>query len=226
MTKQKSGFRQGNYNSLPDGRVRWRVRVEYGNGESGRKSGTAKNQRAAEKAVAEAVAKAAAIADPQQSPTISELVEQYIEDKSSEWKPRTAFNNRDIYTRHVLPTLGERKAGEIKPTALNKYYRDLEKKGLGFSGQNQISALLSGAYKWAIVNNLLTAVQNPTLHARPKRGERARMRQAFTPEQAAAFYREAIKDGWAWPLVFMLLAGLRIGEAVGLRWENVEELNN
>lgn len=226
MTRDKNGFRQGNYEKLPDGRVRWRVRVAYGDGTTGRKSGTAKNERAAQKAAAEAVAAAAAVADPKQSPTISELVEQYIEDKANEWKPRTEFNNRDIYARHVLPVIGERKAGDIKPADLNRYYRELQQKGLGFSGQNQIAALLSGAYKWAIVNNLLTAVQNPTVHARPKRGERARMRQAFTAEQAAAFYREAIKDVWAWPLVFMLLTGLRIGEAVGLRWENVEELND
>lgn len=226
MTRQKSGFRQGSYDDLPDGRVRWRVRVEYGNNENGRKSGTAKNQRAAEKAVAEAVAKAAAIADPKQAPTISELVEQYIADKASEWKPRTTFNNRDLYKRHILPNLGECKAGEIKPTDLNKYYQDLGKRGLGFSGQNQIAALLSGAYKWGIVNNLLTAAQNPTIHARPKRGKKAEMKEALTPQQAAAFYREAMKDVWAWPLVFLLFTGLRIGEAVGLRWENVEELSD
>lgn len=86
MTHDKNGFRHGSYEELPDGKVRWRVRVVYLDGTSGRKHGTAKNRRAAEKAVAAAVAQSVASTDPKTVPTIAELVQEYMDVKAGTLK--------------------------------------------------------------------------------------------------------------------------------------------
>lgn len=224
MTHNTNGFRHGNYEELPDGRVRWRVRVVYLDGTTGREHGTEKNRRAAEKAVAAAVAQAGSNVDPKTAPTIAELVQEYMDVKAGTWKKRTNFNNRDIFARHIQKKIGHIRATQFRPKDLARYYQDLGRSGLGFSGQNQIASLLSGAYKLAVAETRLSAHQNPTQHIRPKRKAQATMRSSFTSQEAARFYNEAIKDQWAWPLAFMLFTGMRIGEVVGLKWSEVDFL--
>lgn len=51
--------------------------------------------------------------------------------------------------------------------------------------------------------------------------KKQRTKKAFTPEEARKFYAAALEDRWALPLPFMLLTGVRIGEAVALIWDDV-----
>ena len=75
---------------------------------------------------------------------------------------------------------------------------------------------LSGAFKLAVSTGMI--VSNPMVRAPRPKAKRSIPRH-LTPEQAREFL--ALMEGdRTWPLwAFLLGSGLRIGEAVPLRWE-------
>ncbi|WP_428194513.1 tyrosine-type recombinase/integrase [Deinococcus saxicola] len=189
-------------------------------GTEGRPKGTARNPTEARKAVRAALKDAEHHSRPvTQDYTVSQMIDDYMEVKALNWAFRTRLNNKDLFERHIRPRLGHFKASRVDATGLTRYYQQLTDAHLGSSGQHQISAILSGAYKLAIAQGYLR--DSPTFHAKPRRGETSRAEQTYTREQALAFSLTAQQDPMAWVLVFLLFSGLRIGEALALRWEDV-----
>ncbi|MDL2343118.1 tyrosine-type recombinase/integrase [Deinococcus sp. MIMF12] len=234
MGKIKRGHGEGEYTPLEDGRVRWRVRVTYPDGTGARPSGTARNMTAARAAVAAAKREADAGQRPaSKTLTVGEMVREYMGAKAASWAPRTLWNNTALYERHILPHLGARRAAGVRPPDLRAYFEMLGTprprtdgqpgKPLGYSGQHQIHVLLSGAYKRAIADGLLR--ENPAQHARPirPREDGEAKRKAFKPEDLALFLGAALEDRAALPLAFLAFTGMRLGEALGLRWADIEE---
>ena len=216
MTDRR-GHHEGTFDVLPDGRVRWKVRVRYQNGKTARPSGTARNITEARQAVREAQAAAEGTRQPvAHKLTVLELVTEYMEAKKGVWSYRSYKNNEYLLEHYIKGPLGSLRAAGVSPRTLREYFEGLS---LGRSGQNQIRSLLSGAYKRAIADDLLR--ENPTIHTSITKARRVVAKKSFTPEEARLFYAAALKDRWAWPLAFMLLTGMRIGEAVALTWADV-----
>ena len=223
MGPLRRGHGEGEYTALEGGKVRWRVRVKYPDGNTARPSGTARNVTAARKAVEAAKAEAEAGRRPVAlALTVSQMVMEYMEAKRARWADRTAWNNTALYERHILPHLGGKRAAGIQPKDLRAYFKWLGERGLGDSGQRQIHVLLSGAYKRAIGDGLLK--DNPAAYGRPEKAARQAAKvKAFTPAELGLFITAALEDRMALPLVFLGLTGMRIGEALALTWEDYRE---
>lgn len=228
--KGRNGWHAGTIEELPSGRFRWRVRVEYPDGTRARLGGTVRTRTEAQRAIIAAQKEAQEGVRPVSDRlTVSEMLTEYMAAKVGSWAPRTLWNNRKLYERHVLPYLGAKRAAGITPPALRAYFAALgearedpvtgkKRQPLEYSGQRQIHVLLSGAYKRAIADGLLR--DNPAQHARPVRAKRegpAKVK-AFTPEELGRFIGAALEDRWALPLAFLAYTGLRIGEALALTW--------
>lgn len=78
---------------------------------------------------------------------------------------------------------------------------------------------MSGAYKHFIGDGILR--ENPTLYARPTVGATERGPKALTLEESARFDAVCRLDRFALILSFILHTGIRLGEAVGLRWQDL-----
>lgn len=188
--QHKNRHHQGSFEKLADGRVRWRVWVTYADGTKKRVKGTAPNQTEATKAVQRAQIESEAFQAPvSRNYTVEEMVGDYIAVREQKWAFRTLENNKDLLARHISPRLGSLKASEITARRLTAFYQELTQAGLGSSGQHQIAALLSGAYKLAIAEHLVRL--NPTQNAKPRRVNVSRADRAYTSEQAAAFFKAA-----------------------------------
>lgn len=219
--KGKRGHGEGQITVLARDKVQWRVWLTYPSGQRRRVSGTAASKREASEAISSAL-KAATQGRYQESKTltIAEMVQDHMQAKAGEWSYRSRVHNSAIYTRHMHAHLGNMKAAGVRPQDLRAYYQGLSAKGLGWSSQHQLHSLLSGAYKQAIGDGVLQ--DNPTLHVKPIRPRRtAAVKKAFNADEAQRFYRIAISERWAMPLAFMLLTGLRPGEALGLQWTDI-----
>lgn len=154
--------------------------------------------------------------------TLGELVSEYVTARRGKIKAEsTARDYTYTAEKYILPSLGQLKAGKVSAQRLRAYYSELEVSGLGYRTREKIHGLLRAAYTWGSAEGLVTV--NPTAHARPQRPavEGAPRLKAFTPEQAARFYLAARADRWGWPLAFALATGLRPGEVLGLRWDDV-----
>lgn len=228
IKQPKRGQGEGWFKVLPSGRVQWRVMVTSKAGERRHVSGTARNLTEARKAVREI--REAAERDslpPREKMTIEALVSEYITHRAPALKQHTLDDYHGLLRRYIAPSIGTLKAQGVSAERLRLYFTELSEPKQGQRGKGQrtieqVHGLLRAAYKHGVNEGLVTV--NPTLRAKPvkKRSSGPDKLKAFTPEQAAAFYRTARPDRWGWPLVFMLATGLRLGEVLGLMWQDVE----
>jgi integrase len=160
--------------------------------------------------------------------TVDELLDLYLDGLGVDKKvsAKTCHDYRVLADTYIRPRLGSRKVKDVTPAVLLAWQRALAKSGRRRDGRplapNTIRlarAPLAGALKIA-VNHAIVPVNPMTSTARPTPARS--VPRHWTPEQAQKFL--ALMDGdrtyalWA----FLLGSGLRIGELVWLRWDNVD----
>ncbi|MBS0550535.1 MAG: site-specific integrase [Proteobacteria bacterium] len=160
-------------------------------------------------------------------------VEAYFNDWIETYEGRTARGfsetSRSLYRRaiddHALPTWRSWKLGEVEPAEVRALYRRLRAAGKSTATLRTLRAALSAMYSTAVEDGVTDS--NPIRGVRLPGGENdedeQKQAKALTREELRIFLAALPDDGY-WRLFFELLAttGLRIGEAVGLTWENLD----
>ena len=137
------------------------------------------------------------------------------------------------YERYVEPTFGKLKLKNVSYSDVALFYTKLSvEKGLNFNSINNINAPLSGALDIAVKDNVIRF--NPckgALHElhRTVKTETEEVR-ALTLKEQQIFEDFLAKPGrfHVYRPIFtvMLWTGMRVGEVVGLRWEDIDFKNN
>ncbi len=160
--------------------------------------------------------------------TVNELLDLYLDglDADDKLSAKTRFDYRRNADGYIRPTLGPRKVRDITPDVILAWQRALTKGGGVKSGKalapNTVRlarAPLAGAFKLALATGVVAV--NPMLTAGRPAPKRSIPRH-WSPEQARTFlgFLEGDRTYPVW--AFLLGAGLRIGELVWLRWDNVD----
>lgn len=159
--------------------------------------------------------------------TVKTFIEEWLVGVAPKVRARTHVRYAELLRGHVLPGLGGIQLSKLTPADVRTLLADLAKKptrtGRPLSAQTivHVRAVLRRALSDAVGDGLIArnpaagkTVNPPT----PKRHEI----EAMTPAQAAAIV-EAVREDELGPLYRMLLwTGLRLGEALGLRWSDVD----
>ena len=133
-------------------------------------------------------------------------------------KPSTQAFSESILRRHVLPMLGRCPLREITPAHVQEIIN--AKRLQGFSPQtlahirNRVSSVLrhAKAHKWFFGELPTTAVRLP---------EMIREEMKALNWSEVCTLANALPEPCATLVLFLALTGLRIGEAMGLRWSRV-----
>ncbi|WP_199776943.1 site-specific integrase [Deinococcus sp. NW-56] len=232
--REKRGNGRGSVRRLPSGRWQWRASIELPSGEVRRVAGTVATKTEAEDALSRVRTDAARgqfSVSPQT--TLGEYLAAWHEQRQAGLAAKYAHSQKSLIENHITPGLGRRRLATITPRDLETFYAGLtyqderreETKGkpLGDSMRRQIHNLLHLAFAEAVRHGDL--MRNPADVARPRYTRDAAKEEkvkAWTPEQASAFYAVARRDRLGSVFCFMLSTGLRVGEALGLRWEHVD----
>ena len=160
--------------------------------------------------------------------TLNELYDRFIEQKY-DLKPSTKVNYLYMYNHFVRPTFGKRLIGKIKYSDVKKfYYRIILDEEMKANTLDSIHTQLHPAFQMAVRDGLLR--QNPTdgLMAEIKKSHiwEDNPRHALTIPQQKAYmdYLKAHREYQGWvPIITVLLGtGIRIGECIGLRWDDLD----
>ncbi len=218
-----------------DGKGRWYFKVWLGRDAlTGRQIQLTKRGFSSAAEAARARRKALDAADDSRSPaldaslTVDDLLDIYLDglDADGRLSAKTRFDYRANATAYVRPWLGKKRVRDVTPEMVLMWQRRLMAEGGTKSGKplaaNTVRLArspLAGAFKLAVAQGLLGVSPVATV-ARPPTGRK--VPHHWSPEQARQFLDSQEGDR-LYPLwAFLLGSGLRIGELVWLRWENVD----
>lgn len=156
--------------------------------------------------------------------TTDDLFEQFMEIRQ-DLKESTRCCYNDIYNKHIKPAIGGKAIGKIKPTEIQKLYQTM----VSVSGVNPTTAqkahsIVYQIFENAVMDNVIRS--NPAANAfrnfRKTTELSPAARNPLTIEQQSAFvnyvYLSRKYNRLANLFTVLLGTGVRIGEALGLRW--------
>ena len=138
-------------------------------------------------------------------------------------KPRVSETTYRSYAsllrRFVIPGLGSKRLDQVTPDQVRALYQSMADQGLGRTVQYTHS-ILRQALHAALADHLLT--WNPSAGIKLPKNDRKALPRVFSAEEAAAFLKAA--QGHPLEALFhvLLSTGLRPGEALALRWEDLD----
>lgn len=135
-------------------------------------------------------------------------------------KDTTADGYRYMTNRYVVPALGRVKLAKLTPLHVAEMLAEMERRGLSPATRRQTRSILRRALNHAERFGLVS--RNAAAQTDVPRGVSNRIDDALTKEEARALLGAA-KGTPIEPLVVVTLSlGLRKGEALALRWSNVD----
>lgn len=143
--------------------------------------------------------------------------------KKNSIKPTSYRNYVNMYKNAIKDVLGNKQLDMIRPLHIQKLYTELlSEKNISTKYLRDINSLLYNIFKIAIHNNLV--VRNPCEGVSLPKIIQSEMR-VLSIEEQQIFLDYLSDERWRFykPLFIVLLGtGMRIGEALGLRWTDID----
>ena len=152
--------------------------------------------------------------------TITQYVEHYIATVISlHGKTTTLDNYRGIVKRYLTPAFGQRALAKLMPADVELLHKAMRDRGLALRTIRGAHMLLHGALKHAVhqgtlPRNVCDVVSSPT----PPRADI----KPLSPEQIRQLLDTAEGDRFDALYHVALTTGMRLGELVGLRWQDID----
>lgn len=162
------------------------------------------------------------------SATNNDVFSRYISTKS-ELRSTTYSNYVWTWDHFIKDGFGKKKIGDVKYSDILYFYNFLLKEeGIQISTLENINTVLRPTFQLAVRDDVIR--KNPCDGAyaeiKKRNGGCRKLRHALTVEQQREFTRyvgdSPVFDGWYPLFVFLLGTGCRIGEAVGIRWDDID----
>ena len=235
--KQRGNGQGSKVRQLPSGKWRWEIRLR-GNYHSGTEGTKTAAERELARVITEDYRNILATSD---RVTVAEYAEKWLEGLTGIRENTRLDYKLDL--GYALKHIGKMKLRDVRPTDVQKMLRALSVqvmksgrargKPMSARTQNMVRARLRSVFEQAITDQLL--YRNPvqgTKRARDERDEEDMPGIALDFDQAARLQEigEALQAAGVarlWPALFVAVSvGLRRGECMALRWQDVDFISN
>jgi integrase len=151
--------------------------------------------------------------------TLASYLDKWLADHAAhKVSPKTFERYSELLRLHVVPELGHQRLSKVHPMQLEALYARLLGKSLSPRTVVQVHrvlhAALASAVRWGVLG------RNPGGVAEPPRFERGEVR-ALGEAEIQALLRAAHGTRYYVPVLLALGCGLRRGEILALRWEDI-----
>ena len=154
--------------------------------------------------------------------TVAEFLRQWLGQAEERLRPTTMADYRIMAEKHVIPRIGSVRLAKLDPLRLARFYAALAQDGMSPRRRQMVHGFLhkalGDAHRWHLLPN------NPAASVDVPKRQRHELR-LWTRDQVAVFLK-AVQAGeggqYAYLLGFLLASGCRIGEALGLVWQDVD----
>jgi integrase len=161
------------------------------------------------------------ILPPNTKVRLGEFLEQWLRDYAAGAVALTTRRTyQDVVRLHIIPPLGMVPLAKVSPHAIQRLYSQKLQGGLSCTTVNKVHRVLREALGHAVRWGLIS--RNPATLVDPPRPRRTEMR-VWDEEQVRLFLGEAKRSSPYYALYLAaLLTGMRQGELLGLRWQDVD----
>jgi integrase len=204
--------------------IAYRVRVDLPpdplTGERRRQTGTFRTRKEAESQMAQWIADIErGTAIDVTKLTVGEYLTQWLASLGESVRPQTQRRYADLLGQHTIPTLGHVALPKLAAPHVRALYADLLAAGLSNMTVRLVHMVLHRALKQAVHDGLLG--RNVTEAVRAPR-KTVPEYTAWTAEQAARFLATADQDAERALWRLAILTGLRRGELLGIKWDDLD----
>lgn len=171
----------------------------------------------------------AKLTNPSYTPPTAAQRKLTVQDYMTEWidrhgsanlRPSTEASYRSHMKNHIFPYIGDMFLSQLSPAMLDDLYRQLSEKGLSPSSVKYAHRILGVALEHARRYHYISS--NPARDILTKFGKQGKTPDPYTVDEMRRLL--SVVTGTEWELIVVLggLYGLRLGEIIGLRWQNVD----
>lgn len=153
--------------------------------------------------------------------TVREYMTEWIDRHgSANLRPSTEASYRSHMKNHIFPYIGDVFLSQLSPAMLDDLYRQLSEKGLSPSSVKYAHRILGVALEHARRYHYISG--NPARDILTKFGRQGKTPDPYTVDEMRQLLSAV--TGTEWELIVVLggLYGMRLGEIIGLRWQNVD----
>lgn len=159
-------------------------------------------------------------------PTVAAWLRTWLETSRITWEPAT-FSWYESHARvHCIPRLGKFQLDRITADDVSKAYAAMEQDGVGPATIRAASKTLAGAFSEAVARGLMpvSPIGKGPSKARAPRYEAAEI-QPLTQAEARKLITAAAHTRNGAAFILALSLGLRRGEVIGLRWQDLSMID-
>jgi integrase len=151
---------------------------------------------------------------------LGEYLDRWLPDSVADTVRPTTFERYEQIVRvHIRPALGNLKLKNVTPAHVRGLYREKLEAGLSARSVQYIHMTLHKALKQAVADGLIP--RNATEAVRPPQVRREEI-HPLTPEQVKTLFAAAKGDRLEALYTLAVTTGLRQGELLGLKWDDVD----
>ena len=159
------------------------------------------------------------------------LFDRYISTKT-ELRSTTYSNYLYTWNHFIRDTFGKKKIKDVKYSDVLFFYTDLiTNQGLQINTLETINTVLRPTFQLAVRDDIIrkNPVDGAYCEVKKRNGGSRKTRRALTVDQQRKFMEYVAKNPffyhWYPFFVFLLGTGCRIGEAIGIRWDDIDMEN-
>jgi integrase len=197
---------------LADGKARYYVTIDD------RSYGGYRTRRDAEAALRKAESEIAAGTYGRENPTLKKFYKEWIAAKQKTVKPGTLTDYELTFRLHILPGLGDAKLPDITPADVQAWVDSLSNKKLSPSSVNKSYRYLRNCLNNAVAKDLLD--RSPCRGIIVPKSEREEFDLLDASEVRDLL--GAAEDPERTLFAVLAYSGLRLGEALGLKWRDID----
>ena len=152
--------------------------------------------------------------------TLAEWLDFYMLEYKKQYVKPTTYNNYTVKVKnHIKPAIGHYKLKALRQDIIQKFVNSLSAKGLAPSTVIDVFKVLSNALETAVDDGLI--VRNVANRVKLPKTTKPQI-TVLTQEQQNAFVEQAKVTYMGVVYIFDLCTGMRLGELLGLKWQDID----